>query len=130
MTDAPLPPNFGTAPGPTLLRAWEASGLLCALGLNPVLGHYLGYVLAPGITGEEAERITVHGGVTFGPEDGWVGWDSGHGGDHIPGLGINPDGRHWTQAEAEAETEWLAAAAASLRPPSPVARPRRGGGVR
>lgn len=119
MTDAPLPPHFRRADRPPEpLRVWESSGLLCVVALNPVLGFFLGYVLAPQIrTEEQAEELEVHGGVTYGPDaEGWIGWDAGHYSDYWPGLldafRQQSELRHWTQAEAEVETERLARSAA------------------
>lgn len=38
------------------------------------------------------DDLEVHGGITFGPEDGWIGFDTGHAGDN------------WTDEEIE---KWL-----------------------
>lgn len=132
MTDAPIPQHLGSSPGASPpLRVWECSGLLCTVAMNLTLGLFVGYVRVPGIGGEQADQLDVHGGVTYGPDDQhWIGWDAGHCDDYIPGLldhlpsaTVLP-GRRWTQTEAEIETERLAASAAAVCP-QPDAAPSR-----
>lgn len=50
----------------------------------PVSSAPMGYDMLDG--------LEVHGGVTFGPDDGWIGFDTGHAGDN------------WTDEEIE---KWL-----------------------
>lgn len=137
MTDAPVPDHLGRFPGASPpLRVWEASGLLCAVARNLYLGIFIGYVLAPGLTQDQADGLDVHGGVTYGPDKhGWIGWDAGHFLDYVPGVlavlpndhdAMRPELHRWTQAEAEVETERLAAEAARLAPDAAAPpRPRK-----
>lgn len=80
-----------------VVDVFEAHGLRCVIGLGGVTcQNYNGYVEAPsGATGSD-ESFDVHGGVTWSewrlPWDEevgdrwWIGFDTAHAGDFIPGL--------------------------------------------
>lgn len=99
------PPQFATQP----LRAWTHRGVLCAVAHGGMSIN--GYVCIPpdhpwrALTSYDDLPVSVHGGLTWGPERvsepitwedvtlpahpgktwdevrGWVGFDTGHGGD-------------------------------------------------
>ena len=55
---------------------------------------------------------SIHGGITYGPSDGWIGFDTLHGGDLWPespryGGDVSWD-RHWTADLVADETRYLA----------------------
>jgi hypothetical protein len=121
-------------------RVWEHAGLRCAI--RGTLAFVNGYVQVPeghparGLSYTRLYKVTdVHGGLTYGgDEDGWVGFDTGHSGDHwsigdldragveiAPGmrewhkrLGVDHDPTFWTVELLVAETERLAEQLAAL----------------
>lgn len=100
-------------------RRWSAHGLECAT-VDSGIGFVNGYVQLPAdhvarhATYDQINRtIEVHGQLTYGPdEDGWVGFDTGHSGDHWPGADRygyeQPPWRVWSLELLERETESLA----------------------
>lgn len=91
-------PDFPWAMRHPPLRAWEAHGVLCAIGINPCRPALNGYARLPqghpwaGLTYDEGhlQAVPVHGGLTYGTDEyGWVGFDTGHLGDR------------WERAELE-----------------------------
>lgn len=71
-----------------IVDVWEhPSGLPCII-IQTSLGHYNGYVgtdidnpvdYESGLDWDDDELVSVHGGVTWGPDDeGWVGFDTAH----------------------------------------------------
>ena len=108
-------------------KVWEGSGLKCAVLLMPRMGHMNGYVQLPEghpYRGKDYDDIdaTVHGGLTYADDEGWVGFDTAHSGDIWPGSEMarfldipgDPYRREWTQRMVEVETENLAAQLAAL----------------
>lgn len=105
--------------GMTPIRTWVASGLRCALVRAPLWGAINGYVRVPSIQPGQQDEVEVHGGVTFGPDrDGWIGFDTLHGGDiwpDAPSSRAERDwGRTWTEDQVAAETERMAASAKAV----------------
>ena len=106
----------------------ERHRLPCAIRRTPSMGTLCGYVGIPSghplfAKDYEDADVDVHGGLTYGadhvakgPSDGmwWFGFDCAHGGDAMPGLGL--DGRailfsgdvYRNMAYVEAECEKLA----------------------
>jgi hypothetical protein len=84
----------------------------------PMFGAVNGYALLPEghpwrdldlQTSDYDKGPDVHGGITFGPKDGWVGFDTLHAGDSWPGSSDVFDGdRHWRPEEVAAEARHLA----------------------
>jgi hypothetical protein len=66
------------------IEEWTAYGLLCRI--KPGLMSLNGYVQIPRelFDRDTARRtLAVHGSANYGPDaDGWVGFDTAHGGDH------------------------------------------------
>jgi hypothetical protein len=104
----------GAAP----LRAWIAHGFRCVLLRAPLYGAVNGYVQVPRITDEQAEQVSAHGGVTYGPDaDGWIGFDTLHAGDvwpDAPDYWHGPGAREWTEEDVAQETERMAASAKAV----------------
>lgn len=94
----------------TFLETWVCEGLVCAVGRNP-LSTLNGYVQLPDehplrFRSDLKDIVSVHGGITWGPDDdGWVGWDTLHHCDEIPGV---QTGHHWSLEDVKAETDRLA----------------------
>jgi hypothetical protein len=101
------------------VRRWTHAGLDCAM-IDSEIGFINGYVRLPD---EHVARhagydqinrsIRVHGGLTYGTDrDGWVGFDTGHSGDHGPSLPtkshLGPAERTWDLDRLAAEVESLA----------------------
>lgn len=100
---------------------WHAHGLECVVVRTDV-GTVNGYVCVPGITAEQAELVQVHGGVTFGPKGGWIGFDTMHYGDYWPDtvMGTKPVWyphsvvKEWSLPKVRYETERMALSALSV----------------
>ncbi len=78
---------------------FEHVDLSCRVMKHPA-GHYCGYVQASAAiatilaaSGEDIEkRVDTHGGITYGPdEEGWIGFDCGHGFD----ICLDENGERW-----------------------------------
>lgn len=135
------------------IRAWDGpEGVLCAIAAGGGMPGLNGYVRLPGghpwrdldLQSVDYEVVEVHGGITFGPtSDGWIGFDTGHGGDvwawpevepYLDSLhpqirdswldmrergtlnllaDITPWTQHWTLERVVVETERLAAQVAA-----------------
>ena len=100
------------------------NGIPWALMQNPTLGICCGYVQLPEAHPWRAgdpdilDHIDAHGGITYGPDkQGWIGFDTGHYGDHWPGTYFSPFAPEphsisWTPERMEQETIHLAELAA------------------
>jgi hypothetical protein len=111
-------PACATRAGAAPLRAWIAHGFRCVLLRAPLYGAVNGYVQVPRITDEQAEQVSAHGGVTYGPDvDGWIGFDTLHAGDvwpNAPHHWHGPGSREWTEDDVAKETERMAASAKAV----------------
>lgn len=106
-------------------RRWAHAGLMCA-AIDSAIGFVNGYVCLPethvghGATYDQLNRsVRVHGGLTYGTDkDGWVGFDTGHGGDYWPGLpdslSNGPAVRTWDLERLYVEVESLAEQLAAM----------------
>lgn len=103
---------------------WTHAGLRCRV-VKLGMGHYCGYVRSSlsdrwnyDDFGTWKHRLlTAHGGLTYGvDEEGWVGFDCAHAGDHCVDEDGEPWGtmdtiskdRVWTLEDVKEETEELA----------------------
>lgn len=80
-----------------IVAEFESHGLQCVIAWGgPLLQNYNGYVRAPEGVKFVEHDLAVHGGVTWSDwrlpweeEDGdhwWLGFDTAHAGDVVPGL--------------------------------------------
>lgn len=73
-------------------KTWSHRGLQCMIGRSPFKGAFNGYVQLPSehpAYGKHYDQIEAdaHGGLTYGCDpDGWVGFDTLHGGDYWEGC--------------------------------------------
>jgi hypothetical protein len=106
-------------------RRWTHAGLECAM-IDSGIGFINGYVRLPedhvarSAGYDQINRsVSVHGRLTYGVDaDGWVGFDTGHGGDYWPGMDtkyfFGPAERTWDLERLTAEVEGLAEALANM----------------
>lgn len=106
-------------------RRWSHAGLDCAM-VDSNIGFVNGYVRLPeghvarSATYDQINRtVSIHGGLTYGVDaDGWVGFDTGHGGDYWPGMDpkyfYGPAERTWDMERLTAEVESLASQLAAM----------------
>ena len=141
-------PPFLDAEAHDVLDVWEHAGHVCLVSCITLTRpedvppearetlpcgprHYTGYVETvldyEDVSGDRGypHRLDVHGGVTYGPNDGWVGFDTAHAydvnvdadGERLPGDS-NPrsevHGREWDPEAVRAEAERLAENVAAL----------------
>ncbi len=98
-------------------------GIEWALMNAPRYGAINGYAKLPeghpwhelDLQWDDSEVVDVHGGITYGPKDGWIGFDTLHAWDIWPGKSLmfasdahDPMNIYWTQDMVREEAQSLA----------------------
>lgn len=105
------PPNMTP-----IMSGWR-NGIEWCIVRAPLYGAVNGYVKIPedhpwyGKSYDEIDA-DVHGGLTYGSQDGWIGFDTLHSGDYWPDMPDEPHfqyaNRFWTEIDVKLETKRLA----------------------
>jgi len=106
-------------PNMTIVDSGIESGIHWVTCRAPIFAAVNGYALIPeghpwhGLDYDEVsdKGVEVHGGLTYDNENGWVGFDTCHAGDHWPGgyaIDRKSYGRDWTEEDVAEEARSLA----------------------
>ena len=100
-----------------VVECFLSSDFVCYVVVNPIMGHYCGYVIVPynhpaagcEVMKAPCSNYHVHGGISYSErfsESGWaVGFDCAHYSDYLPYAGIgdpeNEKGRVFVKKHLE-----------------------------